>query len=117
MPRKIIQNEVQCNECGNRIFSAHRHDFVRCSCGSVAVDGGMEYTRRVFKTGADYTDQTMTMDIEDLDKCIQAVKWAKDNNRNDFGVALAVIRALRDTGYLNMKMFKDQAPKHGEADA
>jgi len=117
MSRKIIQNEVQCNSCGDRIYSSHRHDFVSCNCGSIAVDGGMDYIRRAMKTGADYTDWTMTMEIEDLQKCIDAVKWGRENNRNDFGIALAVIRALRDTGYLNMKAFKDQVSDNGSADA
>jgi hypothetical protein len=30
----------------------------------------------------------------------------KETGRNDLGIALAVIRALRDGGYLNMEKFK-----------
>jgi hypothetical protein len=32
--------------------------------------------------------------------CEDAVVWAKETKRNDFGIALAVIRALKDNGHL-----------------
>jgi len=40
-----LVNRIKCNECGDVITSKHQHDFVRCSCGAVAVDGGPEYQR------------------------------------------------------------------------
>jgi hypothetical protein len=36
---------VQCRKCGDVIQSKHRHDFVRCKCGEIFVDGGSEYLR------------------------------------------------------------------------
>lgn len=42
-------NAVRCGECNDEIVSRHRHDFVRCKCGNVAVDGGNAYRKRVFK--------------------------------------------------------------------
>ena len=30
---------------GDIIESKHRHDFVRCRCGSIYVDGGQDYQR------------------------------------------------------------------------
>lgn len=33
--------------CGQFLNSAHRHDFRRCECGNVAVDGGQAYKRRL----------------------------------------------------------------------
>ena len=44
----ITRNSVRCRLCGDEIESKHRHDFVGCSCGAVAVDGGHDYLRRVF---------------------------------------------------------------------
>lgn len=44
---KLIRNRIKCNRCGDVIESKHVHDFVRCSCGAVAVDGGLDYGRRV----------------------------------------------------------------------
>lgn len=44
---RILSNQVRCKKCDTQPFSAHRHDFKRCACGAVAVDGGMSYLRRV----------------------------------------------------------------------
>ena len=47
--KKLIRNAIQCTNCGDIIESKHRHDFKFCKCGTVAVDGGLNYTRRIFK--------------------------------------------------------------------
>jgi hypothetical protein len=46
----IIRNAVKCLLCGDVIESKHCHDFVRCTCDNVAVDGGKDYLRRIFQT-------------------------------------------------------------------
>lgn len=51
--KKIIKNCIRCNHCGDTIISKNRHDFIKCSCGAVAVDGGTDYLRRIFKNSAD----------------------------------------------------------------
>ena len=43
---KVKVNKAQCKLCGDIIESKHTHDFVRCSCGEIFVDGGKEYLRR-----------------------------------------------------------------------
>lgn len=43
----IKQNMIKCNKCGDIIESKHHHDFRRCKCGAVAVDGGQDYLKRV----------------------------------------------------------------------
>jgi hypothetical protein len=45
--RTIRINMARCRKCGDLIESKHRHDFVRCKCGAIAVDGGRDYLRRV----------------------------------------------------------------------
>ena len=40
---KIIRNAIRCNICGDEIESKYRHNYVRCSCGACAVDGGHDY--------------------------------------------------------------------------
>lgn len=40
-------NTVKCLKCGDVIRSRNRHDFVECSCGNIAVDGGSWYLKRV----------------------------------------------------------------------
>jgi len=47
MRDKIKRNAAQCLLCNDIIESKHRHDFVSCSCGNIAVDGGLDYIRRV----------------------------------------------------------------------
>lgn len=44
----IFLNQVKCLSCGDIITSQNRHDFVGCSCKSVAVDGGSWMMRRLF---------------------------------------------------------------------
>ncbi len=39
------KNKVKCKKCGDILESKSRHDFVRCSCKSIFVDGGQEYCR------------------------------------------------------------------------
>jgi len=36
---------IKCLKCGGTIFSRSVHDFRWCSCESVAIDGGFEYTK------------------------------------------------------------------------
>ena len=53
---KIIKNAIRCNLCGDEIESTDRHDYVPCSCGACAVDGGYSYLRRSFKEKDCYTE-------------------------------------------------------------
>ena len=45
----MIVNAIQCPTCLDVIFSRAQHDFHRCSCGEVAIDGGFDYVRCAFK--------------------------------------------------------------------
>ena len=56
--KKIIKNAARCKLCGDVIESKHTHDYKRCSCGAVAVDGGHDYLKRSYKNSRD--------DFEDL---------------------------------------------------
>lgn len=47
--KKKSRNRIQCLGCNDIIESKTVHDFVRCSCGSIAVDGGQDYKRRFGK--------------------------------------------------------------------
>ena len=42
----IICNKAQCKKCKDIIESVFRHDFIRCKCRAIFVDGGMDYLRR-----------------------------------------------------------------------
>ena len=45
---EIISNKIQCKHCNDLIESRHVHEYKKCSCGKVAVDGGLEYLKREF---------------------------------------------------------------------
>jgi len=91
----IIQNAVSCLSCGDYIFSIHVHDFVTCTCGSISVDGGQEYLRRVGAIDA-CVDMSWSLPDDVYRECADAVEKAKDSNRNKFGIANAVMRKLRE---------------------
>ena len=101
---QIIQNELECKKCGDIIYSRNRHDFKYCKCGSVAVDGGMDYLRRVGNV-TDIVDRSMHMEVDALSDCKDAIRWAKDTGRNELGTILAVIRVLRQHELLDMSKF------------
>lgn len=44
-------SRVRCLACNDIIQSTHRHDFVRCECGAIFVDGGSDYLRMGFPAG------------------------------------------------------------------
>jgi basic membrane lipoprotein Med (substrate-binding protein (PBP1-ABC) superfamily) len=91
----IVQNAATCLSCGDYIFSRHRHDFVYCTCGSIAVDGGQEYLRRVGDPEV-YVDMTWSIDDAIYKACAEAVQDAIDTDRNKYGIANAVMRKLRE---------------------
>ena len=45
--KKILVNKIQCKKCKDIIESKYVHDFNWCVCRNIAVDGGLEYLRRV----------------------------------------------------------------------
>lgn len=61
---KIIKNAIRCNLCGDTIVSTHRHDYVPCSCGACAVDGGHDYLRRTFREKGCYTELSVVEEEE-----------------------------------------------------
>lgn len=43
---RLTRNAARCLLCDTVVESKHRHDFVRCKCGNLFVDGGHDYLRR-----------------------------------------------------------------------
>jgi hypothetical protein len=91
----IVQNAVICNKCDDFIFSKHRHDYVECKCGAIAVDGGQEYLRRVGDMSA-ASDYSWSIPDELYRACGEAAEEAYNTGRNKFGIANAVMRKLRE---------------------
>lgn len=38
-----MKNRAKCKLCQSIIESFHVHDYVKCACGEIAVDGGTDY--------------------------------------------------------------------------
>ncbi len=49
MTSRLTVNMLVCGSCGWGVYSRARHDFRRCPCKAVHVDGGFDY----FKCGYD----------------------------------------------------------------
>lgn len=94
----IVSNQAKCKKCGEEIFSAHRHDFKSCKCGSISVDGGMDYLRRVGDLDA-IEDMSIEIPNEVIKEMQDMVKWAEETGRNDLGLICGLFRVLRDNGY------------------
>jgi hypothetical protein len=54
MPK--YRNKVRCKFCGDIIESKSLHDFVRCKCGKISVDGGQDYAKFSFPAGMKFAD-------------------------------------------------------------
>ena len=65
---KILKNAIRCNVCGDEVESTYRHDYVRCSCGACAVDGGHDYLRRSCTDKDAYTELSI-VDYDDRTGC------------------------------------------------
>jgi hypothetical protein len=64
--------------------------------------------RRAYEKDAAFVDTSLTMEEEAINDVIEAVKWGKETGRNDFGIALAVIRSLRKHRLLDMSKFEGE---------
>lgn len=47
---KMKINAIQCDKCGDIVYSRARHDMRGCNCGEVAIDGGFDYNKICFRT-------------------------------------------------------------------
>lgn len=66
MNERLIRNAIKCNHCGEVIESKSVHDFKWCSCGTVAVDGGLCYAKRLYKNSHDdYVELSEWEDVEE----------------------------------------------------
>lgn len=52
---EIISNKIKCKKCEDIIESKSTNDYKKCSCGAVAVDGGIDYLKRIGNEG-DYEE-------------------------------------------------------------
>jgi len=58
----VSSNKAKCLKCGDVIESFHIHDYRKCHCGNLSVDGGLDYIRRGF-LGADTFEELSEYEI------------------------------------------------------
>lgn len=94
----ILSNQVECIKCGDKPYSANRHDFKYCKCGSIAVDGGMDYLKRA-GTYNECTEMSIEMDDDLAQACLDNIGEMVNSGRNNLGILCGIARTLRDNGY------------------
>jgi len=60
---RIKHNKGRCRRCDTVIESRSRHEMVWCTCGAVAVDGGLDYLRRAGEPSS-FEDLSETEPVE-----------------------------------------------------
>jgi len=60
----ITVNAIHCPKCGDTIYSRHRHDFRYCTCGTVAIDGGFDYTKICAEPDAIYKVVPFQLEVD-----------------------------------------------------
>ena len=72
----MIVTAIKCKKCGDTIYSRAVHDFRWCSCGTVAIDGGFDYTRVV----GDVSLDTFALEVNATKKELYR-DWSKSTNK------------------------------------
>lgn len=117
----ILRNSIKCNHCNDEIESKHGHDFVKCSCDKVAIDGGHNYGRILFTELSDFTDTSIKDDgSHELRR--QYLTWGnnydKDMNKLPKTIFIPIkdmtsdhIQAILDGGYVKYNSFYEEVFK------
>lgn len=72
-----MKNRAKCKLCNDIIESFHRHDYVTCKCGKIAIDGGPEYYKasaKDFKNFLRVDDEGNEIEITFQEKNDELVK-------------------------------------------
>lgn len=64
-----MRNRAKCKLCGDILESFHRHDYISCVCGEIAIDGGLDY----FKASAKDWNNFLRIDDEDKEVPISVI--------------------------------------------
>lgn len=59
---------IQCKKCKDIIESKHRHDFCKCRCGAISIDGGNNYTRIGTYVPGEFSELVKELDREAIKK-------------------------------------------------
>ena len=101
----LIRNAALCNTCNQEIESFYRHDFKKCRCGKIGVDGGLDYCRRLYDDGATYEDKSIYSDapFETIREWLPRLGYGV-KEREDYGI----LRATRLKNMSDSHLEKDR---------
>ncbi len=74
-----MKNRAKCKKCHSIIESFHRFDYVKCSCESIAISGGLD-TYEVF---ADDFSNILRIDDEENESVVKVVDSLDDKTIPD----------------------------------
>lgn len=95
----ILSNQVRCHKCGDTPFSGSRHDYKPCRCGSIAVDGGMAYLRRVGDISG-YDDMSIEIPDDVSKEALSEIAVVREKNMLIMSRE-SVTRVLQKAGIIN----------------
>jgi hypothetical protein len=87
-------NGIKCKRCGDTVFSRAHHDYRPCSCGKVAIDGGLLYKdvadslryNRYIGEPADIEQTWVDIDFDGDRKAFESAMYNDWNfNHNEYG--------------------------------
>lgn len=68
----IIKNRGQCKRCSDIIESLSDHDFQTCSCGNLAVDGGLTHLSRTCR------ERDGFIELSEIRESLKCKPWAEE---------------------------------------
>jgi hypothetical protein len=112
----ILLNKVRCHKCGDTPFSAHQHDFKYCACGSIAVDGGMSYCRRVGAIRA-YDDMSIIFPDDICQEAIEKADQVIGEGRDYYPLELFVVLTALQRKGITIEGLSDEGIRDATASA
>lgn len=96
---RYLCNKIRCPVCEEVIQSYHIHDFKFCKCGSVAIDGGNEYLRRVSEV---VWEELSVLDDENHETRRNNLMWggAFEKKHGEWEIEWVLIKDLK-TRFIN----------------
>ena len=76
-------NAFKCPKCAAIVFSRTRHDYRWCPCKTIAVDGGLEYSRVVYDS---VLPENVTLEVDQTKEQLYD-DW--NSKQDKFGIILA----------------------------
>ena len=104
MKEKIILNRIQCDYCNEIITSYNTHDFKYCKCNKTAVDGGLEYLKRV---GDKYTELSL-YDKDDFEILRENIIRGGRGINGDEPLKYVLLKDLNDNWLNNLINYEEK---------